>query len=194
MVTPSAYSSSPPTASPEAMRVTRTPSGLQHLGQVERGRLALDVRAGGDDHLSIATVARPRRAQQLADAQIVGADAVERREHAVQHVVAAAKAAGALDREQIGRRGDHADEARVAARVAAQRARILLGEVHAHRAEADLLLDLDERLRQLARVARRARAARGRRAAWRSSRRCRAAWPARGSAARSDRRRRRPTR
>ena len=91
--------------------------------------------------------------EQLLDAQIVGADAFERREHAVQHVIAAAKAAGALDRVEIGRRRDDARPApdRAARRSRARTDRCSVRFMHVEQRRI-LLFDLDERLRQIARV------------------------------------------
>src|SRR5205823_11833980 len=67
-------------------------------------------------------------------------------------LVPPAKTAGTLDGIEIGRRSDDADQLRIATSVTAQRAGRLLGEVHADLAEADLVLHLDERLGQIARV------------------------------------------
>ena len=50
-VTSSAYSRSPPTGRPRAIRVTLPDDRLEPLGQVHRGRLALEGRVGGDDDL-----------------------------------------------------------------------------------------------------------------------------------------------
>ena len=50
-MTSSAYSRSPPTGSPLASRVTRKPERPEHPGEVGRGRLALEVGVGGQDHL-----------------------------------------------------------------------------------------------------------------------------------------------
>ena len=118
----------------------------------------------------IGAIAAQRRTQ-LLDAQIVGTDAFERREHAVQHVIAAAKAAGALDGDQIRRLATTRPGRRRGARPA-ERARVALGQVHADRAEADLLFDLDERRRQR-RAYSAARAGCGTPGARPSSRRCR---------------------
>ena len=39
---------------------------------------------------------------QLGDSQVVRADTLERRQQAVEHVVAAAEVAAAIDRDQVG--------------------------------------------------------------------------------------------
>ena len=81
-------------------------------------------------------------AQQLVDAQVLGLDAVERRERAAEHVVEAAVLGRALERDQVDRLLDDADDRVVAPRVEADRADLLLGEVAALAAEADALLHL----------------------------------------------------
>ena len=60
-------------------------------------------------HLAV----QPR--DQFFESELIGPDAVERGERAVQHVVPAVELARALHREQIGDRLDHADDPGVAA-------------------------------------------------------------------------------
>src|SRR4029077_21136055 len=81
---------------------------------------------------------------QLVDAEMLGLDAVERRERAAQHVVEAAILRRPLERDEVDRLLDDADERAVAARVEADRAELLLGEVAALVAEADALLHVGE--------------------------------------------------
>src|SRR6185503_7529115 len=64
---------------------------------------------------------------------------------ATEHVVEAAVLVRALDRDQVGRLLDDADDRVVAALVAADVAGLVLGQVPALVAEADALLDLFER-------------------------------------------------
>src|SRR5258705_1028712 len=116
---------------------------------VERGRLALHRRIGGDDHL-LDSLPEPRH--QLPQLQLIRTDAVERRERAVQHVIAPAKLARALDGEEVGHRLHHADHPRVALRVPADRAGVVGGEVAAGGAEAHLLAEREQRLGQVAGV------------------------------------------
>src|SRR5262249_41205744 len=73
---------------------------FDEAGQIERRGLAFDRRVGRQHDLPHAAVLQAP--QQLADAQVFGADAVERREAAVQDVIAAAKLAGALEGDEIG--------------------------------------------------------------------------------------------
>ena len=91
-------------------------------------------------------------AQQLVDAQVLGLDAVERRERAAEHVVEAAVLVRPLERDQVDRLLDDADDGAVAARVEADRAELLLGQVAALAAEADALLHLLDRRRERERL------------------------------------------
>jgi hypothetical protein len=61
-------------------------------------------------------------------------------------VVAPVVRRGALDREDVLRLGDDADQPRVAPRVVADRARVVLGDREAPRADADALLERDDRV------------------------------------------------
>ena len=132
----SAYSRSEPTGSPLASRVTATLGRAlaQRVGQVERGGLAGRGRVRGDHDLAHAVAVR-HAAEQLGDVQVLGVDAVDRRQRAAQHVVAAVELVGALDRDHVARLLDHADHGRLAALVLADAAGRLGGEV-----EADLAL------------------------------------------------------
>src|SRR5262249_9371474 len=125
---------------------------FDELGQIKRGRLTLDVGAGGQDDLGGRGWAF-QAAQELRDAQVVGTHAVERGEHAAQHMIAPA-ITRALDGEEVGWLRHHADRARVAARVRTRGAGVLLGQVAAYRAQPDLVLDVEDGLRQLARIGR----------------------------------------
>src|SRR6266576_2373176 len=80
--------------------------------------------------------------------QLVGSHAIEGGNSAAEHMVAAAVAAGALDGADVTRFLDHAQQGRIAARVAANRARILLGEVAARDAGRDLAADPANGIRQ----------------------------------------------
>ena len=115
---------------------------LEHPGEIGRGRLTLEVGIGREDHLGDGAVGQPDH--QLADPQLVGSDAVDRRDRAAEHVVAAAELAGALDRDDVLVLLDHAQHARVAPRVAADPALLVLGDVEADAAELHLRLDLDQ--------------------------------------------------
>src|SRR5207249_3121979 len=88
----------------------------------------------------------PQPREQLVHLEVVGADAVHRRDDAMEHVVEAAKAARALDGEDVERLFDDADDAAVAAVVAADVARIRFGDVLTDRAEDRTFLQLDDRV------------------------------------------------
>src|SRR4051794_10317848 len=114
------------------------------VGDVEGGRLAGGGGIRGQHHL--ADLGAPDARVELRDLEVVGLDAVDRRQRAAEHVVAAAVLVGALDRDDVARLLDDADERRVAALVGADRAARALREVEADLAERDLLLDVADRV------------------------------------------------
>ena len=91
-------------------------------------------------------------AEELGDLQILGIDAVDRRERAAEHVVAAAILVRSLERDHIGGLLDDADHRGVAALVLADPTARALGEVAADLAQADPLLDVADRLSQRVRI------------------------------------------
>ncbi len=97
--------------------------------------------------MTSSTPAATRRSSS-ATCRSAGSTPSMRRQRPAEHVVQPAELARALDRHDVGRLLDHADDRRVAARVGADRAQLALGEVEALPAEADLLLDVDDRRRQ----------------------------------------------
>src|SRR6266545_7287729 len=116
------------------------------LGDVERRRFALDVRVRGHDDFAHAAAAHAL--QQSVDVDVLRPDALERRERAEEDVEEALEIARPLDRGNVERFLDDADDRGVAPRVGADRARVDVGHVVARRAVEDLLLDLDDRARQ----------------------------------------------
>ena len=80
--------------------------------------------------------------------QVLGVDPVDRGERAAEHVVDARVLVRALHRDHVGGLLDDADQAVIAARVLADAAARLVGQVEADLAEADLLLHLADRLGQ----------------------------------------------
>src|SRR5690242_8573050 len=118
-------------------------AAAQAVGEVGRGRLAGHVRVRREHDLLDAVPVDA--AQELRDAQVLRLDPVERRERAAEHVVEPAVLVRALDRDQVSWLLDDAVDGVVAACVAADLARLLLGQVPALAAEADALLDLLER-------------------------------------------------
>src|SRR5204862_7585699 len=124
----------------------RALEGSQLPLDVERRRFTLQAWVGGQDHLPDLFLLHPL--DELPDREVLRRDPVEGRESAAEHVILTAELPRALDRADVGRVLDHADECRVAPRVAADRAEILLGEVEAARAGPDLFRQRLERLRQ----------------------------------------------
>ena len=123
---------------------------LQQTREIHRGRFAFDVGIGREDDL-VDTVLLDTR-EQLLDAQLLGADAFDRRDRTLQHVVATLELTGALDRDDVARLLDDAQHRGVAAIVAAVRAELALGDVEALPAPRDALLRVDDRGREAARV------------------------------------------
>src|SRR5262245_60316871 len=79
---------------------------------------------------------------------MLGLDAIERRERPAEHVVEPAVLRRPLERDEVDRLLDDADDGAVAARVAEDLADVLLGQVPALAAETDSLLDLLDRERE----------------------------------------------
>src|SRR5262249_5705807 len=101
----------------------------QPLGEVVGGRVALRVRIGREHDLLDA--AAPHARLELGHAQLARADAVDRRERAAEHVVAAVEAAALLDRREIRGLLHHTHDRGVAALVAADGAGRLARDVEA---------------------------------------------------------------
>jgi hypothetical protein len=111
---------------------------------VKGGRLP--GRGGVRGEHDLAHLAIRRAVDELGDLQVLGIDAVDRREGAAQHVVEPAELVGALDGNDVAGLLDDADDRAVAPLVLADAAARALGEVEAHLAEADLLLHLADRV------------------------------------------------
>src|SRR5450759_4711934 len=114
----------------------------EHPSEVGGGRLPLDVRVHGQDHLGDRAVGQP--GHQLGDPQVVRTDARDRVDGPAEHVVPAAELPGALDRDDVLGLLDDADRRERPARVAADAAQLLLRDVAAQRAEPHASLDLGE--------------------------------------------------
>ena len=125
----------------------------QAVGEVGGGRLAGHRRVRREHDLGDAV--RVDTVDQLVDPQVGRIDAVDRAERAAEHVVEAVVGVRALERDDVDRLLDDADRRVVAARVEADRAGLLLGQVPALAAEADALLHLGERRRERERLLRR---------------------------------------
>ena len=88
------------------------------------------------------------RARAGPDLQIVGTDALQRRQRAHQHVIDTLELARPLDRRDVLRLFDDADEVLVAVRARAVRARVGVGDAVADRAVGDAILQLADRVGQ----------------------------------------------
>ena len=116
-------------------------------GQVGRGRLALQVGVGGENNFGdrgFGGIGRREAAQEFLHLELFRPDAVHGAEMAVQDVVAAAEAAGALDGKDIQRLLDDADDAVIAAGVGADATGVGLGEVLTDGAEPNALFDVEQ--------------------------------------------------
>jgi hypothetical protein len=166
-VTSSAYSRSAPTGRPLARRVTEIAGRAlaQRLGDVQRRRLAGRRRVRREHDLADLRARIDRRGGRARDPQVLGVDAVDRRQRAAEHVIAAAVLVGALERDHVRGLLDDADQRGVAALVLADPAARSLREVAADLAQADPLLDVADRLRRARRRPRRTPAGCRRRAA-----------------------------
>jgi hypothetical protein len=99
------------------------------------GGLALDRGVDGEDDL--VNAAGRDTGNQLPDAKILRADAVERRQRAAQHVIARVDDRGALQRPEIGNVLDDDDGRRIPPRILADGAGIAGVDVAAGRADDD---------------------------------------------------------
>src|SRR3954451_2001177 len=97
---------------------------LQESAEIGRRGVALDVRVGREDHLGHGAVGEP--GHQLADAQLLRSDALQRGDRPAQHVVAAPEFTGPLDRDHVLGLLHDADQRRVPSLVAADPAQLRL--------------------------------------------------------------------
>src|SRR3989304_991045 len=103
---------------------------------------------GGHDPFLHAAGADP--GDQLGNLQLVGADAVERRDGAVQDMILAAKLTGALERDDVAGVLDDAKDAVASRRVRAGRTRVDVGDRETDRAIAHLVFHVQDGLGQRA--------------------------------------------
>ena len=103
------------------------------IRDVVRRGVALGIRVGRENHLG--NVLAACAALEFADAELVGADAVDRGKRSAEHVIVAAEAAAALDGHQIGGLLDDTDVGAIPACIAADAARRGVREVEAFLAE-----------------------------------------------------------
>src|SRR5690606_32267669 len=106
------------------------PQGADELLQVQRCRLPLDARVGGDDDLpNLAPLAESR--EERLEVQLGGADPFQGREAATEDMVETAVLTRPLDRADVCGLLDHADHRGVAPGARAQRARVGFRQVAA---------------------------------------------------------------
>ena len=132
--------------SPRASRVVFTPVGASCRCRYIAVASPSMPGIRRDDDLQHATL--PHALDQLADLQVFRADAFHRRNRAVQHVIAPLIRASPFHGQHVERLLDHHDLRRIAARVGADGAGIVLGDIEADRAVAGLGLQIDQRRRQ----------------------------------------------
>src|SRR6195952_1066565 len=122
--------------------------GCQVSAEICGGRVTLDVGIGRQDHLGDGAVGEPRH--QLTDAELLGTDALQRRDRTAEHVVATAELTRPLDRDHVLRLLDDADQRGVTSVVGADAAQICLRDVAAHLAEGGLGLHLHDHVGETA--------------------------------------------
>jgi len=96
---------------------------------VQRRCLSFETRICGDDHLANPTLRHT--VHQSIDREVLGSDAIQRRKSASENMIQAPELTGALDRADIRRFFDCADERGVTPLIAANRTQFVLGEVEA---------------------------------------------------------------
>src|SRR5258706_835449 len=125
------------------------PVARDALGDVQSRRLALGVRVRGENELVDSAALDPL--DERLDAQRFGPYTVQWRDRPAEHVVAAAEAARALDRREIGGALDDTGHARGARFVAADLARRARGQVEALCAQPAGRAQAHDRLAELRR-------------------------------------------
>ena len=106
----------------------------EHAREVGCGRLTLKVRVHRQNNL-LDTLIR-QAGHQLTDTQLLRAHTSQRVNSAAEHMVAAGKGTGTLNRHHVLRLFDHTQHGRVAALITTDRAQLRLGDVTALLAEA----------------------------------------------------------
>src|SRR5215831_10068825 len=118
----------------------------EHLADVMRGRLALVGEVGREDHFADHAIGRAL--QQPIEANLLGADAVERRESPHQYEVQTVIRLRLFDHQEIRGRLDHAELGGIALGRATQRAERVFGERIAALAMPDHMRRVLERARE----------------------------------------------
>src|SRR5665811_1526102 len=118
----------------------------QHPHEVGRGRFAFKIGVRRKDDLFNGVIAESL--QEFLDAQLVRADARNRRNCAAQHVVAAAELTRPLDCDDIFGLLDDAEDRVIAPRILADTAFDVFGDIAAYRTEMNLRLDVGQHRRK----------------------------------------------
>jgi len=127
------------------------PEGGNQFFQIHRRRLALNVGIGGDDDF----LDRPiETRQQGFDVEIIGTDAVQRRQPASEDMIQGGEIFGFFKRDNVAGLLDDADDRPVAGLAGANGARVGFGNIAAGRARADFFLDDQDRFGQFPRLVR----------------------------------------
>lgn len=139
---------------PAVRHAARDPRDLEperrELSREQEGRrLPVDRRRCRDEHLANRHLRIAQARDQRLDRQVLRADPLERREQAAEHEVATAHRAAPLDRQEILNARDHAEQAALSPRVAADRAdrgapALGLGDVAAARARPQMIAEARE--------------------------------------------------
>ena len=132
------------------MRKTWTSISFERPGDEHRGRVALDVGIRGENHLGDALL--DDALEELLDAELLGADPLDRGDRSLQHVVAAPEFVGALDGDDVARVLHDAEQRGVTPVVEAEHAELALADVEAAPAPRDAVLRLGDRAREPPRV------------------------------------------
>ena len=113
---------------------------LELLRQVGSGGFAFDGGIGSDN--DFVDVAGVDAGNQVGDAELLGSDAVERRNGTVENMEDSVEVLRLFDSGDIGRFFDDADQALVASGAGAVDARVDVGDVVADRTETEIGLDV----------------------------------------------------
>src|SRR5258708_22381425 len=111
---------------------------LELLGEIRGSSFAFDGGIGGDDDLVDSAAVDAR--DEVRDSQLLRADAVQRRDCAMQDVEDAIEVLGLFDGGNVSWLFDHTDQALVASRAGAVGAWVDVGDVVAQRAQAQVSL------------------------------------------------------
>ena len=116
-----------------------------HPFQIHRGRLSLDARIRGHNHLLHHPTRRPDPLQERRHVDLVRTDAIQGRKPATKHMVQTPVYSCPLDRPDFVRLLNHADRGLVSIRIRTNLASCRLRKIPAHLTRTDLLGHLANR-------------------------------------------------